>query len=50
MPSSEQRRKNKSQFEILAVQCYTVKTDNLRGASHGQSQWQYDHWKAKDTK
>ena len=50
MPSLEQQRKIKSQFEIFSIPSYVVKTDDSRGARHGQSQWQYDHWKAKDAK
>ena len=50
MPSPEQRRFIKSQFEILSIPYYVVKTDYSGGATHGQSQWQYDHWKAKDAK
>ena len=50
MPSPEQSHKIKSQFEILSVQYYVVKTDFARGARRGQSQWQYDQWKAKDAK
>ena len=49
-PSLEQKRKIQSQFEILSLPSHIVKADNSRGALHGQSQWQYDHWKAKDTK
>ena len=48
MPSPEQRRSIKSQFEILSIAYFVVKTDYSGGARHGQSQWQYDHWKAKE--
>ena len=50
MPSPEQKRKIKSQYEILSIPYHVVKTDCSRGARHGQSQWQYDHCTAKDTK
>ena len=49
-PLPEQRRKIKTQFEIMSVPCYIVRMDHSRGARHGQTQWQYDHWKAKDAK
>ena len=50
MPSLERKRKIKSQFEILSIPHYVVKTDCSRGARHGPSQWQCDRWKAKGTK
>ena len=37
-------------LEILSIPYYILKTDFSRGAKHGSTQWQYDHWKAKDTK
>ena len=45
MPSLEQKRTIKSQFEILSIPYYVVKTDCSRGA-----RYEYDHWKAKDAK
>ena len=48
MPSLEQKRKIKTRFEIMSVPFHTVREDDTRGAKHGQSWWQYDHWKAKD--
>ena len=50
MPSSEQKRRIKRQFEILSIPCYIVKSDYSRRSRHGPTLWQYDHWKAKDTK
>ena len=32
----------------MSVLFLTVREDDTRGAKHGQSRWQYDHWKAKD--
>ena len=49
MLSTEQNRKNKSQFEILSIPFYIVKKDYSRGAKHGLSQEQYDHFRAKDS-
>ena len=48
MPSPEQRRKIRSHSELMSMPYDVVKTDCSRGAKHGETQWQYDHWKAKD--
>ena len=48
MPSPEHECTINSQLEILSIPYYFVKTDDSRGARCGQSQWQYNHWKAKD--
>ena len=50
MPMPEHKRKIRSKFEILSTPYYIVKRTYSRGARHGQSQWQYDHWKAKETR
>ena len=50
MHSSEQKRKIKSQFEILSIPHHIVKTDYPRGARHSSATWQNDHWKAINTK
>ena len=50
MLSLEQKRKINCQFEILSIPYFIVITDYSWGARYGQSQWQYYHWKAKDTK
>ena len=50
MPSPKQQRKIKTQFEIMSVPFFKVREDDSRGAKHGLTQWQYDHWKAKDAK
>ena len=39
-----------TQFEFVSVPYYLVRFDYSRGAKYGQSQWQYDHWKARDPK
>ena len=44
MPSPEQRRKIRSQSEIMSVPYFVVKTDHSRGKT-----WA-DQWKAKDAK
>ena len=43
-----ERRKIRSQFEVMSVPFYPVREGDTRGAKHGQTQWQYDHWKARD--
>ena len=48
MPSPEQKRLIKTQLELMSVPFYTVREDDSRGAKHRLSQWQYDHWKARD--
>ena len=50
MPLPEQRRKINAQFEIMSVTYYVLRMDYSRGARHGQTQWQYDNWKAQDAK
>ena len=50
MPSPEQKRKIRTQFEIMSVPYYIVRVDDSRGARHGESQWQCDHRQAKDAK
>ena len=50
MPSPEQRERIRSQFEVVFVPYFFVRVDCSRGAKYGQSQWQYDHWKARDPK
>ena len=50
MPSPEQKRKIRTQFDIMSVPYYIVRVDDSRGARHGESQWQCDHWQAKDAK
>ena len=47
MPSPEQKRKIKTQFEIMAIPFYAVGEDDTRGAKHGASQWQHDHLEGK---
>ena len=48
MPSPEQTTKNKNRFEIMSNPFCSFEEDDSRGPRHGQQQWQYDHWKAKD--
>ena len=43
-------QKIKTQFEIMSVPYLVVKMDYSRGARHGLTQWQDDHWKAEDAK
>ena len=50
MPSPEQKRKIKTHFEIMSVPFYSAREGDSRGAKHGQTQWQYDHRKARDAK
>ena len=35
-------------WNAMSVPFLTVREDNSRGAKNGLSQWQYDHWKARD--
>ena len=48
MPSPEQKRKTKTRVERMSVPFCTVREDDTRGAKHGRTWWQYDHWKARD--
>ena len=48
-PSKEQKRKMKDQFEILSIPQYIVKKNCSRGAKHGRTQEQYDHFKANES-
>ena len=43
IPSPEQKRKIKTQFETMSVPFNTVREYDLREAKHRQSQWQCDH-------
>ena len=48
-PSKEQKRKTKEQFEVLSIPHDIVKKNYSRGAKHGPSQEQYDHFKANES-
>ena len=50
MPSTVQRRKCKTQFEIMSVPYCIVRVDHIRSARHGESQRQYDLWKSTGAK
>ena len=49
IPSTKQKRKIKNQFEVLSIPCYNAEKDYSRGAKHGASQDQHDHFKARDS-
>ena len=49
MPSTEQKRKIRNQFEILSIPCFVVKKDYSRGAKRGPTQEQYDHFRANES-
>ena len=42
------REKIRTQFEVVSVPHYLAGVDYSRGAEHGENQWQYDHWQARD--
>ena len=50
MPSPKQKRKIKTEIEIMSDSYYTVREGSSRGAGHGETQLQHDHWKAKDAR
>ena len=49
-PSSEQKLRIKTQFEVLTFPNHFVWVNYLRGAKHCKNQWQKDHWKVKGAK
>ena len=50
MPSLEQRKGIRTQFEVVFVPHHFVRFDYSTSAKYGQSQWQDDHWKAREAK
>ena len=43
MPSPEQKKRIKIQFEVMSVPHYLVRVDYSRGAKHGENKWQKSH-------
>ena len=50
MPSPEQRKRIRTPSEVVFVPYFFVRVNYSRCAEYGQSQWQSDHWKARDPK
>ena len=48
-PSNEQKQKTKEEFDALSIHYFVVKKGHSRGAKQGQSQEQYDHFKANES-
>ena len=49
MPSKKQKRKTKEELDALPIPNYIVKKNHTRGAKHGKSQEQHDHFIANES-
>ena len=49
-PDEAKMKRIKVRFQTIKVPYYLARIKRSRGKTHGETQWQQDHWKAMDAK